>query len=47
MSTDKESKPAPKPNETKGFPASNPPKPQTGQPSSTPPAQPSNPKPKK
>ena len=48
MSKDRETKPAPKPGETRGFPASQPPKPNTGQPSSTPPpTQPSNPKPKK
>ncbi|MEJ7680705.1 MAG: hypothetical protein WKG06_23200 [Segetibacter sp.] len=40
MSKDRIIKPNPKPNETKGFPASNPPKPQTGSPSSPPPQQP-------
>lgn len=48
MSKVKETKPAPKPDETRGFPASNPPKPNTGQPSTTPPpSQPASPAPKK
>lgn len=37
MSKDKIIKPAPGPSETRGYPASNPPKPQTGSPSSPPP----------
>ena len=40
-------KPGPGPNETKGFPASTPPKPNTGQPVSTPPPKPPTNPPKK
>jgi hypothetical protein len=43
----KETKPSPKPNETRGYPGSQPPKPNTGQPTSTPPNQPIIPKPNK
>lgn len=42
MSKDKETKPAPQPGETRGMPASQPPKPNTGSPSSSPPQQPIN-----
>jgi hypothetical protein len=43
MNNDRETKPMPRPGETRGMPASQPPKPQTGSPASTPPKQPAPP----
>ena len=40
MSNDREIKPGPKPDETRGMPSSQPPRPNTGSPASTPPQQP-------